>query len=135
MRGFHRRPDGPIDPYTAYEPDASVRLGMPGPPDAMKITDPVSVVEVVSPSSVHSDASAKLIGYFKLDSVQHYLVIDPDSRTVTHHSRTADGTISASTLNRASSVSIRPGSRSPSRRCLPEGEKRITIRAHITPCE
>ena len=33
------------------------------------------------------DMSAKLIGYFKLPSAQHYLIIDPDTRTVTHHSR------------------------------------------------
>jgi Uma2 family endonuclease len=46
----------------------------------------VIVVEVISPTSAHSDTSAKLIGYFKLPSVQHYLVIDPDARTVTHHS-------------------------------------------------
>ena len=31
----------PIDVYTAYEPDASVRCGAPVPGDAMKITDPV----------------------------------------------------------------------------------------------
>src|SRR5689334_1226042 len=60
----------PIDAYTAYEPDVSARLGTPAPGDAMKITDPIVVVEVVSPSSVHSDTSAKLIGYFKVASVR-----------------------------------------------------------------
>jgi Uma2 family endonuclease len=89
----------PIDAYTSYEPDASVRCGTPLPSDTMKITDPVIVVEVVSPSSVHSDTSAKLIGYFKVNSVRHYLVIDPDTRRVTHHSRAADGQIFANTLS------------------------------------
>jgi Uma2 family endonuclease len=89
----------PIDAYTAYEPDASVRCGAPVPGDAMKITDPVIVVEVVSPSSVHSDTSAKLIGYFKVNSVRHYLVIDPDTRRVTHHRRAADGQVLANTLS------------------------------------
>ena len=45
------------------------------------------------------DTSAKLIGYFKLASVQHYLMIDPDTRTVTHHTRGRDGKVSAETLS------------------------------------
>ncbi|NVO16833.1 MAG: Uma2 family endonuclease [Rhodoplanes sp.] len=95
-------PDGPtvpIDSFTAYEPDALVRCGTPLPGDGMIVADPVIVVEVISPSSAHSDTSAKLIGYFKLPSVRHYLVIDPDTRTVMHHARSADGSIAARTLS------------------------------------
>jgi Uma2 family endonuclease len=44
---------------------------------------------------MHTDTSAKLIGYFKLPSVRHYLIIDPDARLVTHHSRSAEGHVSA----------------------------------------
>jgi Uma2 family endonuclease len=44
------------------------------------------------------DTSAKLIGYFKLPSVCHYLFVDPDARQVIHHKRTADGTVAADTL-------------------------------------
>jgi Uma2 family endonuclease len=88
----------PIDDYTAYEPDVLVYCGDPLPDKDMTVTDPLIVVEIISPTSVHSDTSAKLVGYFKLASVQHYLVIDPDARTVTHHTRTADGRISAQTL-------------------------------------
>jgi Uma2 family endonuclease len=88
----------PIDTHTAYEPDASVRLGPPLPGKDMKVPDPVIVVELISPTSAHSDTSAKLIGYFKLPSVQHYLIIDPEARTATHHSRAADGTIGAATV-------------------------------------
>ncbi len=87
----------PIDDYTAYEPDVLVYCGYPLPDTDLKVTDPVIVVEVISPSSAHTDTSAKLIGYFKLASVRHYLVIDPDGRTVTHHARTAEGQISAQT--------------------------------------
>jgi Uma2 family endonuclease len=89
-----------IDDYTAYEPDASVRCGASVSPTEMKITDPGIVVEVVSPSSAHTDTSAKLIGYFKLNSVRHYLVIDPDSRIVTHHSRAGDGPVVAETFSK-----------------------------------
>jgi Uma2 family endonuclease len=81
----------PIEPHTAYEPDALVRCGEPFPRRGTTVTDPVIVVEVLSPSSQHTDTSAKLIGYFKLPSVRHYLIIDPDARTVAHHYRAADG--------------------------------------------
>lgn len=87
----------PIETHTAYEPDASVRLGPPLPGKDMKVPDPVIVVEILSPSSAHSDTSAKLIGYFKLPSVRHYLIIDPEKRTVTRHSRLADGLINSET--------------------------------------
>jgi Uma2 family endonuclease len=89
----------PIEPHTAYEPDASVRLGPPLPGKDMKVPDPVIVVEVISPTSAHSDTSAKLIGYFRLPSVKHYLIIDPEARTVTHHWREADGRIASATFS------------------------------------
>jgi Uma2 family endonuclease len=88
----------PIDQHTAYEPDAFVRCGDPLPPDQMKVPDPIIVVEVKSPSTAHMDTSAKLIGYFKLASVCHYLFVDPDARSITHHRRTASGTVEADTL-------------------------------------
>ncbi|HJY17125.1 MAG TPA: Uma2 family endonuclease, partial [Xanthobacteraceae bacterium] len=55
--------------------------------------NPVIVVEVLSPSTRHIDAQIKLAGYFRLSSVMHYLVIDPDKPLVLHHARNADGTI------------------------------------------
>ncbi|HEX3502768.1 MAG TPA: Uma2 family endonuclease [Xanthobacteraceae bacterium] len=82
--------DGPglrIDDHTVYEPDALVYCGARPAPDAMLIPNPVIIVEVLSPTTRHSDTSAKLIGYFKLPSVAHYLVLDPDARTGTHHVR------------------------------------------------
>jgi Uma2 family endonuclease len=83
-------PDGPgvrIDEHTVYEPDALVFCGAAPPPTSMLIPNPVILIEVLSPTTRHSDTSAKLIGYFKLPSVAHYLIIDPDARTVTHHQR------------------------------------------------
>jgi Uma2 family endonuclease len=82
--------DGPavrIDDHTAYEPDALVYCGNAPSPDAMLIPNPVIVVEVLSPTTRHSDTSAKLIGYFKLPSVAHYLIVDPEARALTHHVR------------------------------------------------
>jgi Uma2 family endonuclease len=58
----------------------------------------VIIVEVLSPTTMHTDTSAKLIGYFKLPSVQHYLIIDPDACAVAHHFRRADGTVSSNAV-------------------------------------
>lgn len=77
----------PIDEHTAYEPDALVYLGALLPGLQLSAPAPVIVVEVLSPTTAHHDTSAKLIGYFKLPSVHHYLVIDPEARTVTHYAR------------------------------------------------
>src|SRR5262249_11915918 len=84
-----------IDDHTAYEPDALVYCGERLRRGAMLARDPVVIVEVLSPTTSHTDTSAKLIGYFKLPTVHHYLIIDPDACSVTHHSRSADGSVSA----------------------------------------
>jgi Uma2 family endonuclease len=76
-----------IDDHTAYQPDALVYCGASLPGETMVVPNPMIIVEVLSPTTAHSDTSAKLIGYFKLPSVAHYLIIDPDARTVTHHTR------------------------------------------------
>jgi Uma2 family endonuclease len=86
-----------VDDHTAYEPDALVYCGERLERGSLTVPSPVVIVEVLSPTTAHTDTSAKLIGYFKLPSLQHYLVIDPDSRAVTHHRRTPAGGTTAST--------------------------------------
>jgi hypothetical protein len=54
--------------------------------------------------------SAKLIGYFKLPTVQHYLIIDPDACSVRHHSRSAEDSISATRVTSAAIQLEPPGS-------------------------
>jgi Uma2 family endonuclease len=88
-------PDGmavEIDATTTYEPDALVRWATP-PPDTITLNDPVIVVEVRSPSSRARDAGAKLVDYFRLPSVHHYLIVRTEDRAIIHHARNADGTI------------------------------------------
>src|SRR5437868_6003509 len=85
----------PIDANTAYEPDVLVHVGAAIPAKQLTVPDPVIVVEILSPSSLGLDSKIKLIGYFKLASVQHYLIIDPDKRIVTHHRRATGGTNAA----------------------------------------
>ena len=89
-------PDGmavTVDADTTYEPDALVRCGPPLPPDATRVTDPIIVVEVVSPSSRARDTSLKLEEYFRLPSVRHYLVVKADNGAIIHYQRMNDGTI------------------------------------------
>lgn len=82
-----------VDDSTAYEPDALVYCGEKLPRDTIVIPEPVIVVEVTSPSSEARDAGVKLAGYFKLPSLIHYLIVDPDDRLVVHHRRRDDGEI------------------------------------------
>jgi Uma2 family endonuclease len=92
----HMLPDGMtirIDESTAHEPDALVYCGEKLPPSAIEVRHPVIVVEVLSPSTRHIDASAKLAGYFRLPSVAHYLIVDPDGPPVIHHARSSGETI------------------------------------------
>lgn len=86
----HMLPDGMtvrVDRHTAHEPDALVYCGDKLAASAIEVPNPIVVVEVLSPSTRHVDASAKLAGYFSLESVRHYLIVDPDRRVVIHHQR------------------------------------------------
>jgi Uma2 family endonuclease len=53
----------------------------------------VIVVEVLSPSTRHIDLSAKLADYFRLPSIAHYLIVDPEKPRIIHHARAAGDTI------------------------------------------
>jgi Uma2 family endonuclease len=80
-----------IDRANAYEPDALVQCGAPVIERSLVAPSPNIVVEVVSPSSARFDRGTKRTGYFSLPSLNHYLIIDPEKRTVDHHFRKPDG--------------------------------------------
>ncbi len=73
-----------------YEPDGTVNLGTPIGPDDLVVPNPVIVVEVLSPGNETVDTGRKLVDYFRLPSIQHYLVIEPLEPLVTWHRRVAD---------------------------------------------
>jgi Uma2 family endonuclease len=87
---FYVAPNGPtvrVNEHTAFAPDALV-APLPEPAfDSLEIPNPIIVVEVLSPSTVRMDTTTKVSGYFKVASVQHYLIVDPGGRSVTHHKR------------------------------------------------
>lgn len=105
-------PDGMsvvIEDGTVYEPDALVRCGQPLPDDATRAEDPIILVEVLSPSTAAIDTSRKLLGYFRIPSVRHYLILDVRKRKVIHHMHVADGTISTRLLGEGSLTLDPPG--------------------------
>jgi Uma2 family endonuclease len=75
-----------IDARNSYQPDVLVYCGDPLPGDALEVPAPVIVTEVLSPGNAMTDLRDKLQGYFRVPSIQHYLIIDPDKRLVIHHS-------------------------------------------------
>ena len=89
-------PDGvtvEVDEATLYEPDALVRCGPPLARGATKTSDPIIIVEVLSPSTSSRDVGIKLMDYFRLPSVRHYLIVRIENRTIVHHERSTDGLI------------------------------------------
>jgi Uma2 family endonuclease len=90
-------PDGitiEIDQDTDYEPDAIVNCGPAAPGEAVAATNPVIVVEVLSPSTEHIDLADKLADYFKVPTISHYLIVRARRREVILHSRSGAEIIS-----------------------------------------
>jgi len=85
-----------INDETTREPDASVQCGVKANFDAMTIDAPLIVVEVASASSENTDIGAKLVEYFSVQSIRHYLIVLPEKRAVVHHRRGEDGAIATS---------------------------------------
>jgi len=81
-----------------FEPDAILRCGPRVPDDSAKMSDPLVLVEVLSPDSGTRDRAVKLRAYFRLSSVQHYLIVWPEERRVVRHSRSQDGQIATQVL-------------------------------------
>lgn len=99
--------DGPtvrVSERTAFVPDALV-APLPEPAlESLEIPNPIIVVEVLSPSTARIDATIKLRGYFEVATVQHYLILDPEGHTVTHHKRGSGGVIETRVLGEGAVV-------------------------------
>lgn len=97
----HALTDGvtvPITDSLSYIPDALVYCGKKLDGKSLAVPNPVILVEVLSPSTAWKDVSTKLTDYFTLDSVHHYLILDPARSSLMHHYR--DGNIiKACTVN------------------------------------
>ena len=82
-----------INQNTVREPDASVQCGGKLNLDSMTIDAPLIVVEVASPSSERDDTHAKLVEYFSVQSIRHYLVILPEQDVVVQYRRNDEGAL------------------------------------------
>jgi Uma2 family endonuclease len=94
---------------TAYEPDALVNCGPKPDPDSVVAPNPVVVVEVTSPSTARTDSTGKLVDYFRVPGIQHYLILDPSRRVLVHHRRTGEGTLATAILGGGTLVLDPPG--------------------------
>jgi Uma2 family endonuclease len=93
---------------TDYEPDAVINAGpRPGPND-VAAPNPIVVVEVLSPGTRSIDTGKKLAGYFRVPSIQHYLIVSARHQEVVHHRRTGD-TVATTVLTEGAIVLDPPG--------------------------
>ena len=77
-------------------PDVSVFCGRNGPEDDREraLTDPVVVIEVLSPSTAQHDRDVKVPEYRALPSVETIALIDPDTEAMTVWQRTGRDPVS-----------------------------------------
>ncbi len=59
--------------------------------DSYVINDPVFIAEVLSDSTRRYDSTDKFIQYRKIDSLQYYLLVEPEKRVVIFYEKAADG--------------------------------------------
>lgn len=95
-----------IDDSTVYEPDVTVQCNESIDLDAVTVPHPSILVEVLSPSTQGVDTGRKLVGYFQLPSVAHYLVLDPETQVVTHHYRSGNQIITS--IIRQGNIELNP---------------------------
>ncbi len=77
-----------------YEPDAVMLCGgarLPG--DALAVPDPLVIVGVLSPTTSGVDRGLKLRDYFRLPTLQHYLIVWPETPRIVRHSRMPGGDV------------------------------------------
>ena len=77
-----------VSRHRVFRPDAVV-VCPAAPPEEQATSMPLIAVEVLSASTASIDRGLKLDSYFSLSSLAHYLILDPDRRTLTHYVRAA----------------------------------------------
>ena len=83
-----------VDADTDYEPDAVVNCGPRLGPEEVAATNPVIVAEVLSPNTQSVDTGDKLADYFRVPSIQHYLIVRARRHEIIHHWRSGDEIVS-----------------------------------------
>ncbi len=94
---------------TVHEPDSLLRLGLPLADETILVLDPVIVVKVLSPSTGPVDTGTKLVNYFKVPSIAHYLVVNTKKHVVLHYFRGTGGQPELKVIEAGSIVLNPPG--------------------------
>lgn len=111
-----------IDNETSREPDAAVQCGVAIDLDSMVLQAPLIVVEITSPSSERDDTGDKLVEYFSVATIMHYLIINPAKNVVVHHARSESGTIATRILSSGDVELAPPGMTVRVAELLPPGQ-------------
>lgn len=98
-----------INNLTLRIPDVLVHCGAAPRLDSVTVDAPVVVVEVVSPSSERDDVETKLIDYFSVASIEHYLIIFSERRVIVHHRRSESGSIETRIAHEGEIALVPPG--------------------------
>jgi len=98
-----------VGDHADYEPDVVVNCGERLDADRVDAPDPVILVEVLSPSTRGIDTGRKLIDYFLLPSVRHYLILRPNRPVIVHHERDEAGGIRTAVVATGSITLDPPG--------------------------
>jgi Uma2 family endonuclease len=93
LRGTGCRPFGSdmkvIANHTVRYPDISVICHPVGDRDSY-LSDPVVIIEVISPSTEREDRGRKKFDYFATPSIRQYAIIEQDERLIDLYTRTGD---------------------------------------------
>jgi Uma2 family endonuclease len=109
-----------IDDEHAREPDAAVQCGVAFNPNSTVLEAPLIVIEITSPSSERDDAEDKLVEYFSVPSLHHYLIVNPIKKVVIHHARSQAGDIVTRIASSGEISLTPPGMTVPVAELLPE---------------
>ena len=107
----HALVDGPVVRVRStkvYKPDGLVYCGPRLPDDVTEINTPTILLEVISQRTAEVDFGDKLEGYFSLESVRHYVILDPLRKCAILHSRGTGDALATRILQRDQTLRLDP---------------------------
>lgn len=107
----HALVDGPVvrvHSSKVYKPDGLVYCGPRLPDDVTEINTPTILLEVISKRTAEIDFGDKLEGYFSLESVRHYVILDPLRKCAILHSRGTGDALATRILQRDQTLRLDP---------------------------
>jgi Uma2 family endonuclease len=108
-----------VDDEYVRDPDGSVQSKASTDLDSVTLDQPLIVVEVTWPPE-RGEGSDKLVEYFSVPSIRHYLIVNPMKKVIIHHARGQGGDISTR-ISSCGEISLTPpGMTVPVAELLPE---------------